>query len=100
MYVSHPGLKGRLLIGTRSSESAGRLHPSNSFSSPLATSSPSDIADPSPISTSSNGTDTTNIDDTAIENEDDLPTPEPPKPAKPGLEVCIRMEQGDRTGFD
>ena len=50
-------------------------------------SSPSDIADPSPIAPSSNGTDTTDIDDTGIENEDQDPTPEPPKFAEPALRL-------------
>ncbi|KAL9632638.1 MAG: hypothetical protein Q9164_005193 [Protoblastenia rupestris] len=69
-----------------SSEFTGHLH-APTQSSPLAASSPSDIADPSPIATSSNGTDTTDIDDTAIENDDADATPEPPKSAKPGLEL-------------
>ncbi|KAL9098705.1 MAG: hypothetical protein Q9163_005684 [Psora crenata] len=69
-----------------SSDISSHLHPPH-HSSPLAASSPSDIADPSPIATSSNGTDTTDIDDTAIENEDADATPEPPKSAKPGLEL-------------
>ncbi|KAL9129960.1 MAG: hypothetical protein Q9217_001718 [Psora testacea] len=69
-----------------SSDLSSHLHPPHHLS-PLAASSPSDIADPSPIATSSNGTDTTDIDDTAIENEDDDATPEPPKSAKPSLEL-------------
>lgn len=54
--------------------------------SPLA-SSPSDIADPSPIATSSSGTDTTDIDDTGEAREDLDPTPQPPKTAESPLKV-------------
>ena len=61
----------------RPSDHSTFLHPPNQ-SSPL-TSSPSDIADPSPIATSSNGTDTTDIDDTglATEESDSQPKPTP-----------------------
>ncbi|MCJ1228219.1 hypothetical protein MMC12_004880 [Toensbergia leucococca] len=73
------------------SEYSNSLHPP-AQSSPLA-SSPSDIADPSPIATSSNGTDTTDIDDTVVETEvdreDEDPTPEPPASRVPELELKI-----------
>ena len=83
--------------GDRSSEYSKNLLPPNNYGFAGPTSNPSDIADPSPISTSSNGTDTTHIDDTAIENEHEEPTPEPPKPAKPGLEVILGM--GRKVGM-
>lgn len=75
-----------------SHEHARSLHPPNQ-SSPLA-SSPSDIPDPSPIATSSNGTDTTDIDDTGIENEDLDPTPMPPEPPAPlrSTEPALKLE--------
>lgn len=59
----------------RSSDHSHYLHPP-SQSSPLA-SSPSDIADPSPISTSSDSTDTTHIDDTELQPEESESTPQP-----------------------
>ena len=62
---------------SRTSEHPSRLRPP-SQSSPLAT-SPSDIADPSPISTSSNSTDTTNIDETEVQHEESEATPQPPR---------------------
>lgn len=78
-----------------SNEYARSLHPPNQ-SSPLA-SSPSDIPDPSPIATSSTGTDTTDIDDTCMENEDLDPTPmpsEPPVPRAPSrsTEPALKLE--------
>ncbi|CAF9911069.1 MAG: hypothetical protein ALECFALPRED_007068 [Alectoria fallacina] len=75
-----------------SNEHARSLHPPNQ-SSPLA-SSPSDIPDPSPIATSSNGTDTTDIDDTGIENEDLDPTQVPPEAPAPSrsTEPALKLE--------
>ncbi|MCJ1300251.1 hypothetical protein MMC08_003046 [Hypocenomyce scalaris] len=67
----------------RTSGSSGRSSelPSSSLhppppSSPNIASSPSDIADPSPIAPSSNGTDTTDIDDAAAEIEEPTSAPQ------------------------
>lgn len=79
-----------------SNEYTSSLHPPPN-QSPY-TSSPSDIADPSPIATSSNasnGTDTTDIDDTGIENEDADPTPEPPKSTEPVLRLETKNAASD-----
>ncbi len=57
----------------RPSDQSTFLHPPNPLS-PLA-SSPSDIADPSPIAPSSNGTDTTDIDDSGIATEEPIVQP-------------------------
>ncbi|KAG8533923.1 uncharacterized protein KY384_001664 [Bacidia gigantensis] len=62
--------------------------------------SPSDFADPSPIATSSTGTDTTDIDDVVQEQEQESTqepepaqsiTPGAPKPARPGLGLETKM---------
>ena len=60
----------------RHSDPSGHLYPPPSQRSPMA-SSPSDICDPSPIAPSSNGTDTTEIEDSAIDLEDTDITPQP-----------------------
>lgn len=59
---------------SRSSDNSSShfLHPNQM--SPVA-STPSDIPDPSPITSSSNGTDGTDIDETAVETEDSESTP-------------------------
>ncbi|KAL6713776.1 hypothetical protein ACLMJK_008268 [Lecanora helva] len=57
-----------------------------SVNSPF-TSSPSDIPDPSPIATSSNGTDTTDFDDTGEATEDHDATPQPSGPTEPPLRL-------------
>ena len=59
----------RCLPSYRSSDFSTRLHPPSQIS-PHSSSPTTDIADPSPIATSSNGTDGTDIDDTGIESED------------------------------
>ena len=71
---------------TRSSDNASQFLQPNQ-TSPIA-SSPSDIPDPSPIAPSSNGTDGTDIDDTAVETEEAELT-RAAKPAEPELKVDI-----------
>ena len=60
----------------RHSDPSGHLYPPQSQRSPMASNS-SDICDPSPVAPSSNGTDTTEIDDSAIDLDDADVTPQP-----------------------
>ena len=64
-------------------------------------SSPSDICDPSPIAPSSNGTDTTEIDDSAIDLEDSEATPQPPAAATlESQEPQLKLETMDGVAKD
>jgi len=76
----------------RSSDNSSQfLQPTQT--SPIA-SSPSDVPDPSPIAPSSNGTDGTDIDETAVETEETEAASTPAaKPAEPDLKVGVVLPE-------
>ncbi|KAL8806114.1 MAG: hypothetical protein Q9182_001515 [Xanthomendoza sp. 2 TL-2023] len=77
------------LRSSGSSDNTNFLHPP--AQSPLI-SSPSDIADPSPIAPSSNGTD---FDDTALDTEDFDHREPAPDPLRPSTETTPSLKQGE-----